>query len=103
MRGLVRGVRGPVALVGIAEKGYISVELTVHAPGGHSSMPPAETAVGILSAAIQRLEHHPMPAAIRGATAQMLDYVGPELAFPERLVVANPWPFRRLLPRPVRA
>src|SRR2546422_4318675 len=71
MRGLVGRVRGPVALVGIAEKGYISVELTVHAPGGHSSMPPAETAVGILSAAIQRLERHPMPAAIRGATAQM--------------------------------
>jgi len=97
MRGLVRGVRGPVALVGIAEKGYISVELTVHAPGGHSSMPPAETAVGILSAAIQRLERHPMPAAIRGATAQMLDYVGPELAFPERLVVANRWLFGGLI------
>src|SRR5439155_1241029 len=43
MQGLVRAVPGPVALVGIAEKGYISVELTVHAPGGHSSMPPAET------------------------------------------------------------
>jgi len=97
MRGLVGRVRGPVALVGIAEKGYISVELTVHAPGGHSSMPPAETAVGILSAAIQRLERHPMPAAIRGATAQMLDYVGPELAFPERLAVANRWLFGGLI------
>src|SRR5438876_9578899 len=91
MQGLVRGVPGSVALVGIAEKGYISVELTVHAPGGHSSRPPAETAVGILSAAIERLERHPMPAAIRGATGQMLDYVGPELAFPERLAVANRW------------
>src|SRR2546428_11524775 len=61
-------------------------------------MPPAETAVGILSAAIQRLERHPMPAAIRGATAQMLDYVGPELAFPERLAVANRWLFGGPLP-----
>src|SRR3989441_59432 len=97
MQGLVRAMPSPVALVGIAEKGYISVELTVHAPGGHSSMPPAETAVGILSAAIARLERRPMPAAIRGATAQMLDYVGPELAFPERLAVANRWLFGGLI------
>src|SRR3989454_12782527 len=60
-------------------------------------MPPAETAVGILSAAIARLERRPMPAAIRGATARMLDYVGPELAFPERLAVANRWLFGRLI------
>src|SRR5256885_5145531 len=107
MRGLVRGVRGPVALVGIAEKGYISVELTVHAPGGHSSMPPAETAVGILSAAIQRLERHPMPAAIPGATAPTLAYAGPQPAFPERLAVAHRRVFcgvnpRRLLALPPR-
>jgi len=38
-----------------------------------------------------------MPAAIRGVTAQMLDYVGPELAFPERLAVANRWLFGGLI------
>src|SRR2546430_1933709 len=43
MQGLVRGVHGSVALLGIAEKGDISVELTVHAPGGHPSMPPPQT------------------------------------------------------------
>src|SRR3989441_1548763 len=58
--GLVTGISGPVALVGIAEKGYVTVALTAQAEGGHSSMPPDETAVGMLAAAITRLEHHQM-------------------------------------------
>jgi carboxypeptidase PM20D1 len=37
--GLVPGLASPVALIGIAEKGYVSVELTVETEGGHSSMP----------------------------------------------------------------
>jgi len=95
--GVVPGARTPLALVGIAEKGYMSVELTVHVPGGHSSMPPPETAVGILSAAIDRLQGHQMPAAIRGPTAQMLDYLGPELPFSGRLALANRWLFGGLV------
>ena len=91
--GLVSGVAAPVALVGVAEKGYVSVELTAHAAGGHSSMPPTETAVGMLSAAVARLEAHKMPRAIRGATAAMLDYVGPEMPFTRRLALANQWLF----------
>ena len=40
--------------IGMAEKGYVSVELTVHGAGGHSSMPPRHTAIGVLSAAVAR-------------------------------------------------
>src|SRR3989454_12781956 len=56
-------------------------------------MPPDETAVGTLAAAILRLEHDQMPRAIRGPTAAMFDYLGPEMSFGPRLVIAN----RRLL------
>ncbi|HXG27991.1 MAG TPA: M20/M25/M40 family metallo-hydrolase, partial [Nevskiales bacterium] len=34
------GLSGPVALVGIAEKGYLSLMLSAEDSGGHSSMPP---------------------------------------------------------------
>ena len=47
--GMVAGISAPVALVGIAEKGYVTVALTAQAEGGHSSMPPDETAVGMLA------------------------------------------------------
>ena len=97
--GLVPGIPGPVALVGIAEKGYLSLELTVAAEGGHSSMPPPHTATGILSAAVARLEAHQMPRHIRGATAAMLDYIGPEMAFSRRLVLGNRWLFGGLIVR----
>jgi carboxypeptidase PM20D1 len=95
--GLIPGIGGPVALVGIAEKGYVTVELTAHAAGGHSSMPPPQTAVGTLAAALTRLEDHPMPRAIRGPTAAMFDYLGPEMPLGPRLLLANRWLFGGML------
>jgi carboxypeptidase PM20D1 len=90
--GLVRGIASPVALVGIAEKGYVSLELTAHAQGGHSSMPPpAGTAIGILGEAVTELEEDQMPRRISGATAAMLDYIGPEMAFSRRVALGNRW------------
>src|SRR3989441_898810 len=89
--GLVTGISAPVAVIGIAEKGYVTVSLTAQAEGGHSSMPPDETAVGMLAAGITRLEHRQMPRAIRGPTAAMFDYLGPEMPFGPRLVMANRW------------
>src|SRR5437899_5136911 len=89
--GLIAGVEAPVALIGIAEKGYVTVELTAQAEGGHSSMPPRATAVGIVAAGLTRLEARQMPRAIRGPTADMFDYLGPEMPFAPRLVMANRW------------
>ena len=97
--GLVAGISAPVALIGIAEKGYVTVALTAQAEGGHSSMPPDETAVGILAAAIIRLEHQQMPRAIRGPTAAMFDFLGPEMPFGPRLVMANRWLLGGILAR----
>ncbi|HKW40388.1 MAG TPA: M20 family peptidase [Gemmatimonadales bacterium] len=95
--GLIPGIGVPVALVGIAEKGYMTVELVAHAEGGHSSMPPPRTAVGMLADALTRLERDQMPRAIRGPTAAMFDYLGPEMPFGPRLVLANRWLFGGLL------
>ena len=91
--GIVPGVDKPVAIIGIAEKGYVSLELSVEEEGGHSSMPPKQTAIGILSAAIAKLETHPFPANMDGPGAVMFNYVGPEMDFGMRLVFANRWLF----------
>ena len=61
---LLPGVTGPVALVGIGEKGYLNVELVAEGGGGHSSVPPPHTAIGLLAGAVQRLEAAPMPARL---------------------------------------
>jgi len=91
--GIVPGIEKPVAIIGIAEKGYISLELTVEEEGGHSSMPPKQTAIGILSAAIAKLETHPFPTKMDGPGSVMFNYIGPEMAFGMRLVFANRWLF----------
>jgi carboxypeptidase PM20D1 len=96
---LVPGVDGIVALIGVAEKGFASVELVVEMMGGHSSMPPAQTAVGILSAGIERLEANQMPLSFTGATEAMFTYLGPEMGFGPKLFVANRWLFGGLLKR----
>lgn len=94
---VVPGVSKPVAVVGIAEKGYVSFELTVNETGGHSSMPPKETAIGILSKAIAKLEDNPYPVDITGVTGQMFDYVGPEMDFTMKMAMANRWLFSGMI------
>src|SRR5512139_676659 len=63
--GLAPGVRGNIGLIGVSEKGYLTVEFTVKGQPGHSSTPPPQTAIGILSRALARLEAHPMPTHLR--------------------------------------
>jgi len=87
------GLEAPVALVGVAEKGYVSVELRVEGPGGHSSTPPPHTAVGILATAIHRLEGEQMPARLEGASRQLFAFLAPELPLPMRVAFANLWLF----------
>jgi len=95
--GLMPGIDRPAALVGLSEKGYTTLELLARSEGGHSSMPPAVTAVGRLARAIGRLEDDPFPRAIDGAVAEMFDRVGPEMGFGQRLAFANRWLFGSII------
>lgn len=48
-----------VAKIGIGQKGYATYQLTARGPGGHASMPPATTAISMLSSALVQLADHP--------------------------------------------
>ncbi len=87
----VPGVTKPVALIGTAEKGYLSLELKVEINGGHSSMPAKETAMDVLNRALVALHDNPFPARFTTVTDGFLKHVGPEMAFTSRLAVANKW------------
>lgn len=89
--GVIPGVPGRAAIVGVAEKGYLSLRLTSKGQGGHSSMPPARTAVGALSRAIATLEANQFPQHVDGPTRAMLDAMAPYTPFTQRLVLANLW------------
>jgi carboxypeptidase PM20D1 len=93
---LLPGVEQPIAMIGISEKGYLSLRLTVVQDGGHSSMPPQETAIGILSKAIARLEANPLPAHLE-VIEFLMSYLGSALPFFQRMAFANTWLFGGLL------
>jgi carboxypeptidase PM20D1 len=96
-QGIVPGFDKPVALIGIAEKGYLSLELLVEAEGGHSSMPPSHTAVGILSAAIARLEDNQFAATIPDPVRSQFAFLGPEQGWLRRVIFSNLWLFTSLV------
>ncbi len=95
----VPGVRQPVAFIGITEKDPVIFELRVVGAGGHASMPPAETAVGLLGRALDRLEQRPMPSRLDGAARAMFMTLAPEMTIPMRAVFANLWLTRPMVLR----
>ncbi|KAJ3558574.1 hypothetical protein NM688_g840 [Phlebia brevispora] len=57
------------------EKGYLDARIEVTTPGGHSSVPPPHTGIGILAAAIVALESKPHPTSLarNGTAFEMLE------------------------------
>jgi carboxypeptidase PM20D1 len=97
VQGLVPGITPWVALIGTAEKGYLSLELTTEAAGGHAAQPPRETAVGIVATAVAKLQKQPFPARLTGPAAALFEYLGPEMPFPNKMIFANLWLFRSIV------
>lgn len=93
--GVLPGLKQPAALIGIAEKGYMSVVLNVSATPGHSSMPPARgsSAIGMMSAALKRLDDQQLPGGIRGVAGEMFDTLAPEMSGFSRVALSNLWLF----------
>ncbi len=100
--GVLKGLARPAALVGVAEKGFVTLELTAVATPGHSSMPPTQpeqSAIGMLSAALARLERQPMAASIDGVPRQMFEVLAPEMNGLNRVLLSNLWLLQPLVGR----
>lgn len=93
--GIMPGLNKPAALIGIAEKGYLSVVLKVPATPGHSSMPPPKgtSAIAMMSAALRRIEDEQLPGGIRGVAQEMFATLAPEMSGFGRVALTNLWLF----------
>ena len=96
-KNIIPSINRPVALIGIAEKGYLTLSLQASQAGGHASMPPHHTAIGRLSSALHRLEASPLPTKITSPIRQMFDYLGPEMGSWRKALIANLWLFQPLI------
>ena len=96
-RDMIPGMESDVALIGIAEKGFVSLYLSLEMEGGHSSMPEKETAIDVMAAAISRLKKNPFPAKISPGLQAFMNYLGPEMPFMNKMAFANPWLFKGMI------
>lgn len=95
----VGGIDKPLALVGLAEKGFATVSIKVKGMGGHSSIPPARTALTDAAEIITRLNTEQMPLELIDPIGDFLDNVGGYMPFAARMAVANKWLMKGLLLR----
>ncbi|MCM1988315.1 M20/M25/M40 family metallo-hydrolase [Oceanirhabdus seepicola] len=97
VEGALSNIPRPIGYVGIGEKGYANIRINTTGTGGHSSMPPKHTSLGNLAKIISKLEKNQMKLQISKYTEQFLSYIGPEMSFLNRVLIANLWLFRPVL------
>jgi len=93
------GINKPIAMVGIGEKGFANIRLSVTMDGGHASMPAPHTSLGILAKALCRLEAHPFKPRLIPSTRAFLMSIGPYMTGINRMVLSNLWLFKPLFLR----
>jgi carboxypeptidase PM20D1 len=75
--GIVTFVKRPIAMIGIAEKGFANAELIVRGNAGHSSMPGRGTAAGALAAILAGVERRRFPIRLTPTAAGFFRAVAP--------------------------
>lgn len=93
---VIPGIDTPIALIGIAEKGYVTLEVTTKGASGHSSMPPQQTAAGKLALAVAAIEANPLPADLSYIQMMFGDAIT-KLPFVQRMALSNSWLFAPVL------
>lgn len=94
--GLLEDIDKPIALIGIGEKGYANIKVTVTGDGGHSAMPPKHTALGLLSDVITNIENKQCKLVLTPPIHEFLMRLGPEMKLTNRVILSNLWLFKPL-------
>ena len=86
-----------LGVIGIAEKGYVTLKLTAMGEKGHASSPSFNTTIGTLCKAVTRLEKRQMPARLTGAVSSFFLHSASAMTFGKKLLFTNQWLFKPLI------
>ena len=86
-------INQPAMMIGVGEKGYVTLRLRADAPGGHSSMPPKEIGTINLAKALIAIHQDQFPLELRGPAAAMLDVFAAKAGGMTKVAAANKWLF----------
>jgi carboxypeptidase PM20D1 len=98
-QGLLPGVTEPIAVVGTAETGALTLRLAARGPGGPATASAGASPVARLAEALARLEEPGFSARIQGPTRDLLSTLAPRMDPGTRMLAANLWLFERPLAR----
>ncbi|MCD8081032.1 MAG: M20/M25/M40 family metallo-hydrolase [Bacteroides sp.] len=96
---LLKEVDQPMAVVGVGEKGFLTVRLKIKGEGGHSSMPPQRSTLVMAAEIIEKLNTNQMPEHLIPPMEHFLDNIGGKMNFIARVAIANQWLLERELLR----
>ncbi len=85
--GAFPGLRAPLGVIGVTEKGTTSLELVAEGRGGHASTPARNGPTARLARAILNLEKAPFPASAPAPTLEMMRRIAPHLPLAVRPVL----------------
>lgn len=92
LQNLLPGLKRPVALVAVTEKGMIMARVSARGTSGHSSAPPVYSAIVTLAQVLTGFHGQCHPAQLGGSVAaEMLTALAPEVPFHLRMALANLW------------
>jgi carboxypeptidase PM20D1 len=97
------GVKAPIGVIGLTEKGVTSLELRVEGRGGHASTPTPMGPTARLARAIVRLDRAPMAPRTPSPTIELFRRMAPHGPLPLRPVFANAARLKPLLTRALLA
>lgn len=91
------GVKVPIAMVGVSEKGHVDLTVTATAGGGHASTPSDVDAPRLLVRACERIGANPGTPCFTEALDAMLAELASHSSFFYKLVFSNLWLTRPLV------
>ena len=84
-------INAPAMMIGVAEKGYVTLRVTANSVGGHSSMPPKEIGTVNLAKAVVAINDNQFPLELRGPASSMIDVLAAKAGGMTKVAVANKW------------
>ena len=85
--GAFPGVKAPLGVIGVTEKGTTSLELVAEGRGGHASTPARNGPTARIARAILRIEKAPFPASAPAPTLELIRRLAPHVPLPLRPVL----------------
>jgi carboxypeptidase PM20D1 len=91
-----KDIQQPIASVGVGEKGYVTMVLSVQKAGGHSSIPEKSSTIGILSKALHTIEENQIPTKLTPPIKAYLERISSyNNNFFEKMKLSNLWLFEK--------